>query len=282
MTYTEPQSVGKLFHKKIASNMSKTTSYLSDGELIDNNKHNKRSSDLFTQMDNFEFTMDIDAIHQSSPSVDLPNSPNTTGYRTDDTMTPPTTHTTNYNNPVISPYNSVKEFKLSFDEEDSQLISAENKIVGSMSKYWRPTFGAANCVGIGEWTLLSTPKVFDYYNKEENGYGNGNKYMNMSMHRPSGIGLGLGIGGFIDRTRGACGVSLAPIYYGYGGILSSEKYYDKLDAYNLYTGDYITCCNKLPFNNLHDTQCSIVRDGYKSTLVITGLCVCFFILFTFI
>jgi len=82
--------------------------------------------------------------------------------------------------------------------------------------------------------------------------------------------LGLGIGGFIDRTRGIYDASLAPVYYRYGGSLSNDKYYNKLDAFNLYTGDYVTCCDKLPFTNLHDTSCAVVREGYKSTLIVTG------------
>ncbi len=93
---------------------------------------------------------------------------------------------------------------------------------------------------------------------------------NMTQHIGIGLGLGLGfgIGGFIgiyiiyiyiyiyknvfmfiDRTRGVCD--------------------DKLDMYNLYTGDYIQSCSTLPFNGLYDTCSSIVREGYKSTLITT-------------
>ena len=283
MTYTEPigpynstnngssaSNVGKLFHKKAGS---KTESYFSDDGVqyglndtpptAGTNIKAGNTSQLFTQMDNFEFTMDIHDLH-SSPSLDSPKMSPQGGYRTDDTMTPPVTShsiandTDDAQSPQITSYNSeVKEFKLSFDNEEKQIISNDTKMM-------KGVYGDTNCVGIGEWTLLSTPKVFDYYNNNDNinkplAVGNG-----------LGLGLGLGIGGFIDRTRGVCGVSLAPIYYRYGGTLSNDRYYDKLDAYNLYTGDYITCCNKLPFNNLHDTQCSIVREGYKSTLVITG------------
>ena len=258
MTYTEPfnhnhnnNNNNNTNKKVLMANISKTTSYLDDGvgynhhiNQTETSPNNTARTEIFAQTDIFDFTMDLNELH-SSPSIETPTM---RGYRTDDTMTPP----------AINEYSQitscmVKEFKLSFDDDLKQIISNENEIK-TMDKQLKGLFGDSNCVGVGEWTLLSTPKVFDYYDNKEN-------------NNINGFGLGLG---FIDRTRGVCGVSLAPIYFRYGGILNSEKYYDKLDAYNLYTGDYITCCNKLPFNDLHDTQCSIVRDGYKSTLVITG------------
>ena len=66
----------------------------------------------------------------------------------------------------------------------------------------------------------------------------------------------------IDRTRGVCGVSLAPIYYRYGGTFENDKYNDRLDAYNLYTGDHVICSEKLPFVDLHATSSCIVREGF--------------------
>eukprot|EP01084_Bolivina_argentea_P256714 432315_1 len=160
-----------------------------------------------------------------------------------------------------------EEFKISFDEHDMQIISNENKI-NKMKKEWIGTNENINGIGIAEWTILSNPKVFNYHNNPNNKQ----VVNNMTQHIGIGLGLGLGfgIGGFIDRTRGVCDVSLAPVYYRYGGQDINNGYYDKLDMYNLYTGDYIQSCSKLPFNGLYDTCSSIVREGYKSTLIITG------------
>merc|ERR1711937_325754 len=47
-----------------------------------------------------------------------------------------------------------------------------------------------------------------------------------------------------NRASRVCDVSLAPIYYRYGGTFADNKYNPQLDAYNLYTGDHVICSDK--------------------------------------